>query len=266
MTEVTTLTDDEVDKDSSVDETLLDDHDEAAVDDTEDTVSDEDDADDSSIDSTDKNDEDEQEDEASLKRFAKGQGFDPDNLSDGEKKALRIAQKQVQKDRKALQDKKGSVVNEIDDIQRDDKSTDKDYIDFRLSQQEARLDWKEYWLDHPDEKQYEAFAVQILQREKSQYGQDAMFRLAKNIPRLMREAKYEAGGFDESRVKEKGRREERERLNKLQQGAADGASATTTEKGSKDEVTMEWIRTEYDPTNPEHRQKLDAAMAGGSIK
>ena len=41
--------------------------------------------------------------DADLKRFAKSQGFDPENLTEGEVKALSIAHKQVKETRKKLE-------------------------------------------------------------------------------------------------------------------------------------------------------------------
>lgn len=204
--------------------------------------------------------------DADLKRFAKSQGFDPENLTEGEIKALSIAQKQVRETRKKLEtESKGAVEGAIQSVTKDSEMSDRDYFEFRMKQRDMIDNTRNYWLENPDDKQYEAEAIAILQREKEQYGDEAMLRLAENMPRLIREAKYAAGAFDTTSATEQGRKEERERLNKLQQGAADSASATTIDTPSKSEVTREWIRSEYDPTNPEHRAKLDSFMASGGI-
>lgn len=207
--------------------------------------------------------------DADLKRFAKSQGFDPDNLTEGEVKALSIAQKQVRETRKQLEvQNKGAIEKAVNEVEKDNDLPDREYFDFRMKQRDMIDNIRDYWRNNPDDTKYEAEAIAILQKEKEQYGDDAMLRLADNMPRLVREAKFQAGAFDTSAATEQGRKEERERLNKLQSGSADGAHATTVDTPSKNEVTADWVKNEYDPTNPEHRAKLDAFMASGgkSIK
>lgn len=265
MTETTTPTEEVVDVDAGSVNTDLpaDTTTDSAVESVEDTVSEESEAD--SDESTTDGDN-KAEVDADLKRFAKSQGFDPDKLTAGEVKALSIAQKQVRETRKKLEDEhKGAVEQEINTVKKDSEMSDRDYLEYRLQQREMIDTVRSYWLDNPDDRKYEVEAVAILQKEKEQYGDDAMLRLVDNMPRLVREAKFAAGGFDTEQATEQGRKEERERLNKLQQGSADGLSATTTETGSKNEVTRDWIREEYDPSNPEHREKLDSFMASGGI-
>ena len=207
--------------------------------------------------------------DADLKRFAKSQGFDPENLTEGEVKALSIAHKQVKETRKKLElENKGAIEKEVNQVDKESELPDREYFEFRLKQRDMVDNIREYWRTNPDDAKYEAEAVAILQEEKERYGTDAMLRLADNMPRLVREAKAAAGAFNPEVYAEQGRKEERERLNKLQSGSADGAHATTTDTPSKDEVTADWVKNKYDPTNAEHRAKLDAFMASGgkSIK
>ena len=210
--------------------------------------------------------------DADLKRFAKSQGYKDEELEDlspREVKALTIARKQVQETRKKLElENKGAIEKEVNGIDKESELGDREYFEFRLKQRDMIDNIREYWRTNPDDAKYEAEAVAILQEEKERYGTDAMLRLADNMPRLVREAKAAAGAFNPEVYAEQGRKEERERLNKLQSGSADGAHATTTDTPSKDEVTADWVKNEYDPTNAEHRAKLDAFMASGgkSIK
>ena len=202
--------------------------------------------------------------DADLKRFAKSQGFDPENLTEGEVKALSIAHKQVKETRKKLElENKGAIEKEVNQVNKESELPDREYFEFRLKQRDMIDNIREYWRSNPDDAQYEAEAVTILQEEKERYGVDAMLRLAENMPRLVREAKFAAGGFDTAKATEQGRKEERERLNKLQSGSADVAHATTSDTPSKDEVNADWVRNVYDPTNEEHRKKLDNFMASG---
>lgn len=268
MTETTTPTDEVVETPVGSESTDLptENTSESAVESVEDTASEET-AEPGSNDSTTEDEPDKVD--TDLKRFAKSQGFDPDNLTEGEVKALSIAHKQVKETRKKLElENKGAVEKAVNEIDKESDLPDREYFEFRLKQRDMVDNIRQYWAENPDDRQYEAEAIAILQTEKEKYGDDAMLRLAENMPRLVREAKFAAGGFDTTKATEQGRKEERERLNKLQSGSADGAHATTVETPSKDEVNAEWVRNTYDPTNEEHRKKLDAFMASGgkSIK
>jgi len=263
MTETTTPTDEVVDTTvGSPSDLPADTTTEPAVDSVEDTASEET-TEPGSNDSP-NGEESQSQVDADLKRFAKSQGFDPDNLSEGEIKALGIAQKQVRETRKQLETQnKGAVEKAISEIDKESDLPDREYFDFRMKQRDMVDSIRQYWNENPDDRTYEAEAIAILQAEKEQYGDDAMLRLAGNMPRLVREAKHNAGAFDPEVIAEKGRKEERERLNKLQSGSADGAHASTSDTPTKDEVTVDWIKSEYDPTNAEHRAKLDKFMNGG---
>lgn len=200
-----------------------------------------------------------------LLKFAKSQGIDTDvELSEREIKALELARKQVQETRKKLEkENKGAVEGAIKSVDKSTELSDRDYLDFRMKQRDMIDDIRQYWVDNPDDKKYETEAILLLNEEKEKYGDDAMIRLVSNMPRLVREAKFAAGAFNEERIKEEGRKLERERLNKLQSGAADGAHATTLEGGDPDKVTAEWVRDTYDPANEEHRKKLDEFLKNG---
>ncbi len=265
MTETTTPTDEVVDTPVGSEQSDLpaDNTNEPAVDSVEDTASEET-TEPGSNDSPTNGEESQEQVDADLKRFAKSQGFDPDNLSEGEIKALGIAHKQVKETRKQLETQnKGAVEKAVSEIDKESDLPDREYFEFRLKQRDMVDSIRQYWNENPDDKAYEAEAIALLQAEKEQYGDDAMLRLAGNMPRLVREAKHNAGAFDPEVIAEKGRKEERERLNKLQSGSADGAHASTSDTPVKDEVTVDWIKSEYDPTNAEHRAKLDKFMNGG---
>lgn len=264
MTETTTPTEEVVDTSTGSEVTDLpeDTTNESAVEQVDDTASEE--TDQGSQDSSTEDNGEKESDEASsdLKRFAKSQGFDPENLTPGEVKALSIAQKQVSQTRKKMQvEAEGGVEKNIKSISKDSNMSDREYFEFRMAQRDMVDNVRQYWLDNPDDKKYEAEAVAILSQEKERYGDEAMMRLAENMPRLIREAKFAGGAFDSEAHKQQGRKEERERLNRIQQGAADGMDARVTDAGNKDEVTDEWIRNEYDPSNEEHRQRLDSFLA-----
>nr|DAV76452.1 MAG TPA: hypothetical protein [Caudoviricetes sp.] len=253
MTEDATPTD----ADSGVEETLPEQN--TAVDESQDTAS-------QATEETGSQDNQSQGADSDLKRFAKSQGFDPDHLSEGEVKALKIAHKQVRETRKQLELKhRDAVEKEVSSVKNDESLSDREYFEFRMKQRDMIDNIRDYWRNNPDDKKYEAEAIALLNEEKERYGTDAMLRLADNMPRLIREAKYNAGATSPEAAAEQGRKEERERLNKLQQGAADNMSASTNETQTSSVVNDEWLENVYDPDNPEHVKMLNACTSGGNI-
>lgn len=268
MTETTTPTEGEVVENSGVENvqdtgsTLPEDGntENSAVENQGDTSS-ENDGDTGSTDST---NEDEPKVDASLKKFAKGQGFDPENLSAGEVKALTLLKNRISKERADLQSKNnGAVEGTIKSVKADSDMTDREYVEFVENKRDMVDSIRQYWAENPDDKQYETEALAILQREKETYGDDAMVRLAANMPRLLREAKFAAGAFDTESIAEKARREERERIRKTQEGSAEGGNASTEENNSSSEDVQEFLKN-YDPSDPEQRKKADELIAKAS--
>lgn len=273
MTETTTPTDEVVDQSSSGTgdgAPLLeqDNEQDSAVEQNSDTDANESDASDSDDSSS---QGDESEDDKGLAKFAKSQGFDDyDNLSDDAKKALRIARKQVQRDRKDLEDKAnqrklGDEMNELTKPSKDDNAND--VLLKRMARFEARDMTTTFWSEHQDDKKYEPKMAEILAKEKEEYGPDAAWRLAQNLPRLLREAKFAAGAYDSDAARETGRREERERLRKAQEGSADNAHATQGSSVSSKRITRESLdampREEYEKIRDSG--ELDRAIARGDL-
>jgi len=255
MAEQTAPTEDTVVDNTGVEDSTLpvdDSSENSAVEEHEDTEQPDQDSD--SQDST------EEEKDNGLAKFAKSQGFDPDNLTDGEKKALKIAQDNQRALRQRMEASKPSEIEKsIKGVDSSSDMSDREYTDFRLNQQNMVLNVRQYWAENPDDRQYEKEAVAILQKEKELYGDAAQMRLAQDMPRLVREAKFAAGAFDEKAIVAKAQKEERERLKKEQEGGADSLNATQPSSTSSKNM-QEWIRDEYDPSNPEHRAKVDAYL------
>lgn len=265
MTETTTPTEEVVAPTGSQEDLPVEQTNDSAVEQVQDTASEATSDTDSKHSTTDG--EDEPKLDADLKRFAKGQGYSDEELETLSPTTIKLLSRQrnkVVEERKQIEKQnRDGIEKAVDSVDKKTDMPDREYFDFRMKQRDIIDDVREYWRSHEDDRQYEAEAVAILQQEKELYGEAAMIRLAENMPRLIREAKFAAGANDTEKATEQGRKEERERLNKLQSGAADGISATVTETTSKNEVTMDWIRTEYDPSNKEHREKLDKFMASG---
>ena len=229
----------------------------SAVDNVEDTEQQEKSSESDSSESTEEKNQEDKE----LAKFAKAQGFDPANLTDGEKKALKIARDNQRALRQSKEAAKPSEIEKnINALDSSTEMSDREYTDFRLNQQNDISNVRQYWAEHPEDRQYEAQAIAILQNEKEKYGDAAMVRLYQDMPRLVREAKFAAGAFDEKAIVAKAQKEERERIRREQEGGADSLNATDTASKTKTEDMKAWIHDEYDMNNPEHRAKLDSYL------
>lgn len=258
MTEQATPTEEAVVDNPGVEESTLpgDESQEApAVDNVEDTEQQEE-SDSDSSEST----EEEKEDKE-LAKFAKAQGFDPDNLTDGEKRALKIARDNQRALRQTKEAAKPSEIEKnINEVDSSSEMSDREYTDFRLNQQNDISNVRQYWAEHPEERQYEPQAIAILLNEKEKYGDAAMIRLYRDMPRLVREAKFAAGAFDEKAIVARAQKEERERIRREQEGSADSLNATDTASTKTTKDMKTWIKEEYNPSDPEHRAKLDSYL------
>jgi hypothetical protein len=272
MTETTTPTDEVVDQGSSDirDESLLDNSNEqtSAVEQRNDTDSGEQSQDSGSEQSSTKAEQSSDEDKG-LAAFAKSQGFDDfDNLSEDAKKALRIARKQVQSDRKDLEEQanKRKVDQEVEGLYQPDENDDtNDAILKRMAIYEARDTTSRFWADNPDDKKYETKMAELLLEEKQKYGVEAAQLLAGNLPRLLREAKAVSGAYDSDAARDAGRREERERLKKVQEGSADSAHATQTSSVANKKLTREAVANMSDEEYVKRRDEIDAAIQRGDL-
>lgn len=266
--EETTLTDG-VDQSSSGtgDAPLLEqDNEQSAVEQQNDTDSSE--SNDSGSESSSSTDESSDEDKG-LAKFAKSQGFeDYDSLSEDAKKALKIAQKQVQKDRKELQEKANQrkVSDELEELTKPSENDDASQVLLkRMARLETENSTTKFWSEHQDERKYEGKMAELLVEEKNKWGDDAAWRLAQDLPRLLREAKFAEGAFDSDAARDAGRREERERLRKTQEGSAETAHASQSVAQTKQKVDRDWVENTYDPSNPEHQKLLDTAISRGDL-
>lgn len=205
------------------------------------------------------NDEKEEVDEA-LAKFAKSQGIeDLSELSKREKSLLKAAHD----NRVAARSKKPSreIQEEINQsFSGDDSDTTR-----RLNQLEAKQKLSDFFIENPDAKDYEKEMAEVLQEERTQFGDDSARALAGNLPRLVREAKFRAGAYDSDAARESGRRDERESLRKRQEASADVGHASSSLQNASTKVTRDWIESSYDPTNPEHQKLVDDAISRGDL-
>lgn len=272
MTETTTPTGDNTDQDSSDirDESLLEqetgEQETTAVEQQDDTdVSESNDADSDSSSST-----DDGSDDKGLAKFAKSQGFeDYDSLSDDAKRALQIARKQVQKDRKDLQDKadQRKLSEEMKNLTTPSDEDDTNAVIMKkMALLEANEMTRDFWSQNANDRdKYEGKMAEILAKERETYGDAAAWNLAQNLPRLLREAKFAAGEFDSGAARDAGRREERERLRKIQEGSADSAHASQSVATSSKKLTREVVDNMSDEEYVKRRDEIDAAIARGEL-
>lgn len=268
MTETTTPTDEVVDQSSSDtrDASLLeqDNEQDSAVERQNDTDSSE--SNDSGSDSSSSTDDGSDEDKG-LAKFAQSQGYDLETMTDNEKKLLGTLRKNSAEKRKEVEaEKKRKVNDQVEELTTPTKDDDASEV---LLKRMARLETKEmtsnFWRDNQDDVKYEDKMAELLIEEKEKYGDDAAWRLAQNLPRLLREAKFADGAYDSDAARDAGRREERERLRKAQEGSAETSHATQGVAQSSKKVDKAWVENEYDPTNPEHQKLLDTAISRGDL-
>lgn len=214
------------------------------------------------------------DDDDGLAKFAKAQGFDPDKLTDGEKRALKLARdnqkafhearggkEQLDEAIDTVYDPKAAGENEgMDEYERRELERDT-----RLARIEAKSELDAYYRQDPDASKYAKEAGEILLEVSKEQGQQAASVLARNKKYLFTLARDRAGVFNSDAARETGRREERESLRKKQEASADAGHATQPGTSTTPKVTRDWVENEYDPSNPEHRKMVDEAMASGAL-
>lgn len=214
-------------------------------------------------------------DDDGLKRFAKSQGFDPDNLTDGEKRALKLAHD----NQKAFRNKSQEDVNALRDATSDAAGVDEDELAGldedeaerirdrnERAQDRAERRTTRFYLQNPEAMSYDTEMAEIITEEVERNGKQAASYLAADLDRLLILAKARRGDNDEQSKIEAARREERELLRQRQEAGSGASGASNSNQNtSKPKVTREWIDNGYDPSNPEHREMVDEAIARGDL-
>lgn len=210
-------------------------------------------------------------DDDGLAKFAKSQGFDPANLTDGERRALKIAhdnQREFHKKRQEEADKLRDSVADLHDPKKATEGIDDDYekeqaqIRAELNQLKQYQRVNEFWNKNPDAREYEEDMNALILKEKEENGVEAAIYLSRNLDRVYKLAK--ADRTDPESLKDAGRREEREELRRKQEASADSGSASNSGTSrNTGKVDQDWIDNVYDPSNKEHRTMLDAYLSRG---
>ena len=181
-----------------------------------------------------------------LAKFAKSQGVeDVSQLSDRELQFLKIAHD----NQKAFREK-GSQAS-IADATKNLGGTD---IESRLAQLESEKATDRFFSDGRD-RSLETKMVEILNEKKEQYGKEYAMNLSRDLDALYGLAQVRAGAS--SVDAEAIRREERESINRQMSATAPTSHATQGQRQTGGQIDENWIRTEYDPRNAEHRVLVD---------
>lgn len=181
------------------------------------------------------------DDDDGLSKFAKAQGFDPDNLTDGERKALKLAHDNQKAFRTKAQEDSDALKDTLVDTEEvsDDELEDLDATeawqrkqDSRMAQLEASQRSTTFFQKNPEAKEYEQEMATLLVEEAKNNGIDAARYLSKDLNRVLVLAKAARGDSTDA-AREEGARAERERLRKRQDGSADGGQASQTHQTPK---------------------------------
>lgn len=213
-------------------------------------------------------------DDDGLNNFAKAQGFDPDNLTDGERKALKLAhdnQKAFRQTSQAESDKLKDTVQDVQSVE-DSELEDLDPSEARDVQRDSEIASlraeqrvNNFYIRNPEARDFDKEMTEIVVEEAQANGKDAARFLSKDLNRLLVLAKARRGGSAEE-AKNQGAREERERLRKRQEGSADSGQASQTQTPSKKlsrQDILDMDDTEYEKLRSSG--ELDSIIARGDL-
>lgn len=213
-------------------------------------------------------------DDDGLNKFAKAQGFDPDNLTDNERKALKLAhdnqkafRTKAQEDSDALKD---TLVDteEVSDEELEDLDPQEAWQrkqDSRMAQLEASQTANAFFNRNPEAREFEQDMSDLIVEEAKKNGIEAARYLAKDLNRVLVLAKAAKGDSTE-KAKQDGAREERERLRKRQEGSGESGQAS-----NQNTQTKKLTRADIDAMPDDEYQKLrdsgelDAIIARGDL-
>jgi len=214
---------------------------------------------------TNSNDGNSQNDDDGLANFAKSQGFDPENLTDGERRALKIAHDNQKAYRNTANEKKvtdaASELNKPAANETEDQKFRREFTQWKYEQASEK-----FWNNGSSDRSLEPTMVEILNEKKEQYGAAYAKTLSEDLPTLYGLAQLKSGANPGSPVDTEAiRREERESIKKQQTASAGQPHATSQTPASPNKIDREWLETSYDPTNKEHQKLVDEAVANGDL-
>ncbi len=190
-----------------------------------------------------------------LAKFARSQGFDPDNLTDGERRALKIAHDNQKFARsQKVAEAKASV--EGDQVSRDELAA----FQAEFRQYQAQKQAEEFFSQEGRDDSLAPVMSEILEEKKAQYGPEYARTLSTDLNLLYDLARIKQGAVSNPVDADAIRREERESINQQISAASNSQHAqVNTMSTAPTKITAEWIRNEYDPRNPEHIELMEKA-------
>lgn len=208
--------------------------------------------------SAEQNQSTEGDENAALAKFAKGQGInDLSELSEREISLLKMA-----RDNKSALDKTKQNQPKLEETSTGLTELGDDATDVqKLAAKVANMEFsgkKATFLQGKDAT-LEPVMAQIVADKRKEFGDDYARALLNDLPTLYGLAQLQKP-VDTSAAVEQAKKEERTSMNQSLTASAGGANATSSKPATPIKVTSEWIRNEYNPSNPEHRALVDAAM------
>lgn len=224
--------------------------------------------------STDDDGDSSSDDDDGLSKFAKAQGFDPENLTDGERKALKLAhdnQKAFRTAQQAESDKLKDTVQDahvVDDDVLDELDEDEAREvrrDSEIAQLRAEQKVNNFYLRNPEAKEFDKEMTDLVVEEVQNNGKEAARYLAADLDRLLVLAKARRG-MSTADAEAKGARDERERLRQRQEGSADSGQAQQSQRSPK-KISRADIAAMDDKEYEEFRNsgELQAAIDRGDL-
>lgn len=195
-----------------------------------------------------------------IANFARAQGFDPDNLTEGERKALTIARDNQKALRSSTNKSKLSESAASVDGQITKEEMDAFQREFRQYQSVKKAE--AFFAEEGRDDSLAPVMSEILEEKKAQHGAEYARVLSSDLPLLYDLARVKQGATASTVDPEAIRREERESINKKLSGSSSNQHASSgSVANSATKVTPEWLRNEYKPGNPEHDKLVAEYMA-----
>lgn len=193
-----------------------------------------------------------------IAKFAKAQGFDPDNLTENERRALTIARDNQKALRSSTNKSKLSESTSSVDGQVTREEMEAFQQEFRQYQSTKKAE--AFFAEEGRDDSLAPVMSEILEQKKAEHGVEYARVLSGDLELLYDLARVRQGSTTSNVDPEAIRREERESINKQLSGASVSQHASTGQVQTAPKVTQEWLRTEYQPGNPEHDKLIAEYM------
>lgn len=199
-----------------------------------------------------------------LDKYAESKGFDPTTLTENERRALKIARDNQRDFRKGPEKKVTDVVDELSKPvanESEDAAFKREFRQFKAEQATSK-----FWGEEGRNRELEPVMVEILNEKKEQYGKAYVETLVSDLDTLYGLAQLRSGTPGAVSVDQEAiRREERESIRKRQVAGVGQSHAVSQTNAGTPKIDRDWLENEYDPSNAEHIQLVDAAVASGIL-